>query len=129
MNHDALRDWMAAYERLWRTAGTDGLAELFADPVVYSMAPYEEPVRGLEALAEMWERERHSADEDFQMGWEPVALEDDTAVVRVDVSYGPPRDQEYRDLWVLRFDADGRCRSYEEWPFWPEQAPLPQVEP
>ena len=38
---------MGAYERLWRTAGTDGLSELFADDAVYSMAPYEEPVQGL----------------------------------------------------------------------------------
>ncbi|WP_327035397.1 hypothetical protein [Micromonospora ureilytica] len=32
-------------------------------------------------------------------------------------------DQEYRDLWVMRFADDGRCRSFEEWPFWPGQQP------
>jgi hypothetical protein len=41
------------------------------------------------------------------------------AVVRLDVRYGEPVRQEYRDLWVLTFAADGRCRSFEEWPFWP----------
>jgi hypothetical protein len=29
--------------------------------------------------------------------------------------------QEYRDLWIMRFDDDGRCCAYEEWPFWPGQ--------
>jgi len=128
VSREQLRDWVSAYERLWRTAGTDGLSEVFADDVVYSMAPYEEPIRGLAALAELWDRERHAADEDFELTWEPVALEGAVAVVRVDVSYGQPRDQEYRDLWVLRFDSAGRCESYEEWPFWPEKGPLPQVE-
>jgi len=27
----------------------------------------------------------------------------------------------WRDLWVLRFAADGRCSSFEEWPFAPGQ--------
>ena len=27
----------------------------------------------------------------------------------------------WRDLWVLEFDGDGRCASFEEWPFAPEQ--------
>jgi hypothetical protein len=27
----------------------------------------------------------------------------------------------WRDLWVLRFDADGRCTAFEEWPFVPDQ--------
>jgi hypothetical protein len=26
---------------------------------------------------------------------------------------------EYRDLWVTRYAGDGRCRSFEEWPFAP----------
>ena len=27
----------------------------------------------------------------------------------------------WRDLWVLRFDDDGRCLAFEEWPFAPDQ--------
>ena len=42
-----------------------------------------------------------------------------TAVVRVDVRYGDPVRQEYRDLWVMTFDSAGTCQSFEEWPFWP----------
>ena len=52
---------------------------------------------------------------------EVVAADGDTAVVRVGVSYGDPVRQEYRDLWIVRFAGDGRCTSFEEWPFWPEQ--------
>ncbi len=50
---------------------------------------------------------------------EPVAVEGRTAVVRVEVRYGDPVRQEYRDLWVLRFAADGRVEDFEEWAYWP----------
>ena len=50
---------------------------------------------------------------------EPIAVEDRQAVVRVEVQYGDPVRQEYRDLWVLRFAEDGRVDDFEEWAYWP----------
>jgi hypothetical protein len=42
-------------------------------------------------------------------------------VVRVEVRYGEPVRQEYLDLWVLRFDEDGRVEDFEEWAYWPDK--------
>ena len=42
-------------------------------------------------------------------------------MVRAEVCYGDPPAQEYRDLWVIRLADDGRCTSFEEWPYWPGQ--------
>ncbi len=50
--------WIAAYERAWRSPGTDGLAELFTVGATYSTSPYDEPFAGLPAIARMWESER-----------------------------------------------------------------------
>lgn len=111
--------WLEAYERAWRTLGTAPLGELFAVDAVYSLGPYEPPVRGLGQIAEMWERERSSAEEEFAMSAGLVACEGDVAVARVEVTYGEPRPQEYRDLWVIELDDSGLCTSFEEWPFWP----------
>lgn len=110
--------WVAGYEAAWRTPGTEALAGLFTEDATYSKAPYEEPDRGLAAIAELWEDGREGPDEAFAMASEVVAVDGDTAVVRVHVAYAAPHP-EYRDLWVLRFAADGRCASFEEWPFWP----------
>jgi hypothetical protein len=55
------------------------------------------------------------------MGSDVVAVDGYTAVVRVAVDYGEPVVSRWRDLWVLRFDADGRCTAFEEWPFVPDQ--------
>lgn len=54
----------------------------------------------------------------FTVRTEPVAVEGRDAVVRLQVRYGKPVRQEYRDLWVLRFAADGRVEDFEEW-YWP----------
>jgi len=114
-----LTDWIAGYERAWRTPGTDSLAELFTEDASYSTAPYESPHRGLDAIREMWEAERLGPDEEFEMTSEVVAVEGDTGVVRIEVRYGEPKDKEYRDLWVVRLDDAGLCSHFEEWPFWP----------
>jgi SnoaL-like protein len=113
--------WVAAYERAWRAPGTGALAEIFTGDATYRQGPYDEPVTGLPAIARMWEAERDGPDEVFRMTSDVIAVDGDTAVVRVEVSYGEPVWQEYRDLWVLRFASDGRCSWFEEWPFWPEQ--------
>jgi hypothetical protein len=119
MDRGQLADWIARYERAWRTAGTDGLAELFTEGASYSTAPYEEPHRGLAAISEMWEAERLGPDEEFEIASEIVALEGDTGVARIEVHYGAPKSKEYRDLWIVRLDQAGLCSHFEEWPFWP----------
>jgi hypothetical protein len=121
--HEDLSAWIQAYERLWRTAGSDGLGEIFSEDASYATSPFSEPLRGLAAISEMWEAERLGPDEDFELESEIVAVDGDTGVARIEVRYGPPRDQMYRDLWVVVTGPDGRCTSFEEWPFWPPGTP------
>jgi ketosteroid isomerase-like protein len=112
--------WVSGYEKAWRTPGTGALEALFTPDATYSQGPYREPVVGLSGIAAMWEAERDGADEVFTMTSEVVAADGDTGVVRLLVRYGEPVRQEYKDLWVIRFAADGRCRAFEEWPFAPD---------
>jgi len=113
--------WIDAYERAWRTAGTEGLAGLFTEGATYRMSPYEDAARGLEAIGELWERERAGPDEGFEMSREIVAVDGDTAVARIAVEYA--NGNRYRDLWIARFAPDGRCREFEEWAYWPGLTP------
>jgi hypothetical protein len=112
--------WVNAYEQAWRTPGTESLASIFAPAATYKPGPFEHPFVGLAAIAEMWEEEREGPDEVFSMTSEVVAVDGDTAVVRVEVDYGLTGQPSYRDLWVVVLDEAGRCISFEEWPFWPE---------
>jgi len=122
VDRNSVNAWVAAYERIWRTPGVEGLAEIFTEDARYSQGPYREPRVGLAAISEMWEATRDGPDEVFEMTSEVVAVDGDTAVARVEVKYGEPDLHEYRDLWVMSFAPDGRCTSFEEWPFAPNQA-------
>jgi hypothetical protein len=113
--------WVQGYERAWRSPGTEALTELFTPDARYSPGPYVDPIVGLHGLAAFWERQREGPDERFTLEWELVALDGEVAVLRVEVHYEDPGGSEYRDLWIVRLGADGRCTSFEEWPFWPGQ--------
>jgi hypothetical protein len=47
-----------------------------------------------------------------------VAFSGDTGVARVHVVYGAPY-REWRDIWIVRFDGQGRAVHFEEWPIGP----------
>ena len=114
--------WLAGYEAAWRTPGTDALDGIFTDDATYIQSPYDQPLTGLGAIKRMWEDEREDADEVFSMVTDILAVDGPTAVVRVEVRYGDPPHQEFRDLWVIRLGDDGRCSWFEEWPYWPGEA-------
>jgi hypothetical protein len=125
-----LATWIDAYERLWRTAGTDELGDLFSADATYSTGPFEPTRSGLDAIAALWEEEREGPDEPFRMTSEVVAVDQDTdtGVARVEVFYDGPPPRHYKDIWIVRLDENGRCTHFEEWPFWPElstHAPKP----
>jgi ketosteroid isomerase-like protein len=121
MEREAVEQWVADYKRLWRTPGTDRLADLFLPDATYLPSPWAQPIKGLGEIARFWDAEREGADEEFTMSSDIVAVEGGTAVVRVFVEYGAPENGRWRDLWVMRFAEDGRCSSFEEWPFTPGQ--------
>jgi ketosteroid isomerase-like protein len=121
MDRSGVAEWIEGYERAWRAPGTSPLASIFTPDAIYLQGPYDEVVRGLPAIERMWEAEREGPDEDFRMTSEIIAIDGRIAVVRAEVWYGDPVTQEYRDLWIITFAVDGRCASFEEWPFWPGQ--------
>src|ERR671916_2090521 len=104
VDRDSVMLWVAAYERAWRDGDVSGVTRLFTDDARYRTSPYGEPKVGHAEIQAFW-----LADEGltFTVTAEPVAVEGRDAVVRLEVRYSNP-DQEYRDLWILRFAPDGR---------------------
>lgn len=126
MDRDQFRRWIAGYERAWRSPGTRLLADLFTEDAVYLHSPYAQAVRPRTAIERDWEEQRAGPDEIFSMQAEVLAVADDhpdgpLGIARVVVRYGEPVRQEYLDIWLVWFDATGRARRFEEWPFWPDQ--------
>ncbi|MCU1431526.1 MAG: nuclear transport factor 2 family protein [Actinotalea sp.] len=116
MDTESVMAWVARYEQAWRDDDDAALPALFTESARYLRSPYAPEMVGLEAIRDFW-----SDPTPFTMTVEPVAVADPDAVVRVEVQYGGDEPQEYRDLWVLRFAADGRVEHFEEWAYWPDK--------
>ena len=118
--------WVADYERAWRDGDVSVLARLFTENASYRVSPYAEPRIGHLEIQAFWLDDEGRA---FTATAEPVAVEGRAAVVRLEVRYRDPVEQEYRDLWVLRFAPDGRVEDFEEWAYWPGQPYSADAEP
>jgi ketosteroid isomerase-like protein len=118
MDRDGVMRWVTGYEQAWRDGDLAGVDRLFTNDARYRTSPYAEPLVGHDAIKDFW---LDDEDDVFTADAWVVAVEGRTAVVRVDVQYGDPVEQEYRDIWLLRFADDGRVEDFEEWAYWPER--------
>ncbi len=116
MDTTSAMDWVDRYIAAWRRSDAADLEDLFTPDIAYRTSPYDPPMIGHPALAEFWVGD---AGRDFTAEASPIAVQDERAVIRVEVVYRTPQHSEYRDLWLLRFAADGRVADFEEWAYWP----------
>ena len=118
--------WLDAYVAAWKSYDPEAIGALFTDDVKYRFHPYDDPVEGREAVVESWlgEGEHEGApgrDEEgtYNASYRPIAVDGDVAVASGSSTYtrgpGGPIDEIYDNCFVMRFDADGRCREFTEW--------------
>jgi ketosteroid isomerase-like protein len=131
--------WLDDYVQAWKTYDRDAIGALFSDDVSYRYHPYDEPVRGRDAVVSSWlgesEVDGASARDDpgtYDAAYVPVAVDGDVAVATGRSTYyagsdGPVRDS-YDNCFVMRFDSDGRCSEFTEW-YMKRPAPEPQRRP
>jgi ketosteroid isomerase-like protein len=118
MDHAGFQDWLNRYVAAWRSGKAEDIGALFSDDVVYSYRPFTQPVRGREAIVADWLRRPDDPDS-WDAEYHPVAVDGDTAVSLGESRY-PQEGKTYSNVFICRFDADGRCREFSEW--WVEKA-------
>jgi ketosteroid isomerase-like protein len=111
--------WLGNYVRAWETYDPDVIGALFAEDVVYEYHPFDEPVRGRLAVVTSW-LESKDTPGTYEGQYEPVAIDGDVAVAHGKTRYFKDAskaelDREFDNIFVLRFDEQGRCRSLREW--------------
>jgi hypothetical protein len=115
-NHFAI--WLDAYVEAWRSNEPEMVERLFSEDARYYYGPYAEPVVGRQAIVESW-----LANPDDPESWEasyaPLAVDGDIFVATGESTYYQPESREvrtkYSNIFVCRFDDDGRCREFCEW--------------
>ena len=110
MSEADVRRWIDAYVQAWRTY--DGIGELFSADATYRYHPYDEPLVGREAIERSWLAEREDP-ASWEASYAPLLFDGDRVVVTGETRYAEGRD--FSNLWVLRFDEDGRCSDFVEW--------------
>jgi hypothetical protein len=105
---------------------TAEIAALFSEDVAYRYHPSDDPLVGRDEVVASWLGESASADAStrdapgtYEAAYAPVAVDGDTVV-----STGTSRYREvpegpvvrvYDNCFVMRFDAQGRCREFTEY--------------
>jgi len=118
MTHDDVQSWLDRYVAAWRSYDPGQIGDLFGEDATYRYHPYDdEPVSGRDAIVSDW-----LEDPDESGTWEawykPYAVDGDRAVAVGESRYtnadGSFRDL-YYNLWILRFDDEGRCTDFVEY--------------
>jgi len=118
--------WLDDYVEAWKTYDRDRIAALFAEDVEYRYHPYDKPITGRDAVVQSWlgEGEHEGAstrdpEGTYDASYAPVAVDGDAAVAVGSSTYydkpGGAVEKVYANCYVMRFDAEGRCREFTEW--------------
>jgi ketosteroid isomerase-like protein len=110
---ERVQAWLDAYVEAWRTYDRDAIGELFSADASYAYHPYDdEPLRGREAIVESWLSERDEPGS-WEASYAPLLVDGDRAVATGESRYADGRT--FSNLYVMRFDGDGRCSQFVEW--------------
>jgi ketosteroid isomerase-like protein len=112
MTRDDVQRWLDRYVAAWRSYDRDAIGALFAEDAVYRYHPYDEPLTGRDAIVESW-LEDPDEPGSFEARYEPYAVEGDRAVAVGTSTYAS--GDVYENVFLLRFDAGGRCAELTEW--------------
>jgi SnoaL-like domain len=113
-----VQNWLDAYVRAWKTYAPQAISNLFSENAIYAYDPYSEPIRGRAAIVSSWLENLDVADT-YDGHYEPITIEGDRAVTNGRSLYferdGSTLKAEYDNIFILRFDENGRCMEYHEW--------------
>ncbi len=110
MTREQVQTWLDGYVSAWRTY--EGISELFSANAEYRYHPYDEPLRGPDAIAADWLSERDEPGS-WEASYAPLLVDGDRAVATGETHYAEGRT--FANIFVLTFDGEGRCREFTEW--------------
>ena len=126
MDHQTAKDWLDRYVHAWITYDPDDISSLFSEDITYRYHPYDDPIVGRDAVVASWLGESQTdgastrdAPGTYSAQYAPVAVDHDVVVATGTSSYRSRPDgpivRVYHNCFVMRFDAEGRCREFTEY--------------
>lgn len=119
LSHEAFQAWLDRYVGAWKRYDSAAIGDLFSEDATYRYHPEDDPVRGRSAIVEDWLEERDEPGT-YDARYEPLAIDPlngnhvASGWTRYLTSGGDLRD-EYWNVFLVRFDDDGRATDFTEW--------------
>ena len=126
MDRDRAQAWLDSYVAAWLSYDADAIAALFTEDISYRYHPYDDPIVGKDAVVASWLGESDSdgastrdAPGTYAARYFPVAVDGDVVVATGTSDYRERADgpivRGYHNCFVMRFDAEDRCREFTEY--------------
>ena len=117
LTRDGFASWLDRYVAAWRSGDPDDIGDLFSEDVTYSQTGGQTVVEGRAAVVKDWLEASYEPELSWEAAYEPLAIED-----QVYVGVGSTRylredgsREDFSNIFVCRFDQDGRCTELREW--------------
>ncbi len=110
--------WLDDYVAAWISYDPQAIGRLFSEDARYYYGPYDEPLRGREAIVASWLKNRDEPGT-YEAKYRPVAIQGDLAVTNGRSVYFEKGTKnvhrEFDNIYLLRFDSAGQCTEFREW--------------
>jgi ketosteroid isomerase-like protein len=117
MDASGVHRWVERYIHAWESNDRADIEALFTEDARYFTAPYRRPWSGREEIVEGW-LERAYEPGTWSFRHEVRAVHGNLAFVQ---GWTEERDDDDAwNLWVIRFDEQGRASEFVEWWMVPE---------
>ena len=118
MDRDGFQRWLERYIDAWRLNDPAAIGDLFSADARYAYDPFDEALAGRAAIVASW-LENPDVPGSWEADYEVLAVDGDTFVAHGRSRYltddRTAVDREFANVFVCRFDGDGRCRDFTEW--------------
>ena len=118
LTRDAFAAWFDRYIEAWKSHDPEIIGDLFSADVSYSQNGGQTSLAGRAAVVRDWREEPYAPNTSWKASYEPLAIEGEVHVGIGSTRYydegGLVRD-EFSNIFVCRFDDEGRCSDLREW--------------
>lgn len=113
-----LQDWLDRYVAAWRSNDRGQIEALFTEDASYRTGPFDEAFIGRASIVDLWTSNPDQPGS-FECSYHALAVTGDVGVAEgwtvYEATDAEPR-REYSNIYVMRFEPDGRtCREFREW--------------
>jgi hypothetical protein len=110
--------WLAAYGQAWEEGDVQKAADLFAEDAVYRETPFEEPLKGKDAIRAYWQDGAGSTQEQVNFDYRILDVRRNEGIAHWQAKFRRVNSGNFVELdgiLVAEFDDSGLCTDFQEW--------------